>query len=103
MIHAIVFAARGGYQFFERTPDFPQAYLQDIDGICSCLSIHSKQAPIALRYVPLDHHGLLTVIFRVPLGNADEKRGHVMAVNFLMDERDTQKFFDLAFFVSAGI
>ena len=97
MVHAIVYANRKGYNFFESTPEFPQSYQQQIYNICSRLTAGSVQSAPALRYMPLNSRGLLTVIFRMIQGNSDEIRAHAIAVNFLMDAEDTRRFFDCPF------
>ena len=97
MIQAIIYANRGRFYLFERTPGFPDAFTEDIYRICGSFTSGDGSCTTALRYQPLRDHYLLSVIFRLPNGNADERRPHSMAVNFLMDRQDADDFFAAPF------
>lgn len=101
MIHAIIFANRGGFDFWGSTVNFPASFKDPIEQICSALVVGDTPCEPALRYTPLNGCYLLTVIFRLLNGNEEEHRKHTVAVNFLMDPSDADSFFDVPFTVAA--
>jgi len=94
---AVIYANRErGYDFYESTPGFPDGYRSAVRAVCGALAepdgLSSDTA--CLRWAPLDGSaGLLSVIFRFPHGNADQRRGHNAAVNFLLDQEEADRFF----------
>lgn len=104
MIHAVIFANRKhGNQLYDRTPNFPADAAAKIYELCISQSIPDalNDASPVLRYQPLDSHFLLSVIHRMPRGNAFEARAHVICVNFLMDAAEADRFFRIPFLQAA--
>lgn len=101
MIHAIVYANRGTYSFYERTPGFPKEYEPDIQTICAQMDPGTGSYPPTLCYRPLGEKYLLTVLYRISRGNDAEHRAHVICVNFLMDSQEADRFFQASFSAAA--
>lgn len=99
-MHAVIYANReAGNTLYERTSDFPAAAAKPVYEFCVRQDTSSSvpHYTAVFAYQPLGGNYLLTVIYRMKRGNDKELRGHVICVNFLMNEREADHFFRLPF------
>lgn len=104
MTYAIIYANRDrGYGCYERSRGFPEKYEHMVDRISGFIgqSANTESERVDLRYSPLEDSYLLSVIFRVRNGNADECRPHNIIVHFLMDAETADEFFQMPFSAAA--
>lgn len=98
MLHAIIYdnRSKGGFSFYESTPNFPKEYRRPIEEICSRVETPLREG-VAIRYAPLkDGYYLLSVVFRI-FSVEEQNRRHYRIVNFLMNRSAAEDFFSTPF------
>lgn len=84
-----------GYDFYDKSPGFPEAYRRDLKEICSRIEEPKASTgnTVALRYSPVQDSFLWSVIFRQPNGDGHQLRGVTTAVNLLMTAEQADQAF----------